>query len=54
MPSVTSRVIGILLVALAFAKGRPLHADEIGVVASIKPVHSWQASCKTSARPPCW
>jgi zinc transport system substrate-binding protein len=35
-----SQVIGFLLVALAFAEGRLLHADEIKVVASIKPVHS--------------
>ena len=40
MRTVTSRVIGFVLVALAFAEGRPIGAAEINVVASIKPVHS--------------
>jgi zinc transport system substrate-binding protein len=40
MRTVTSRVIGFVLVALAFAEGRSIGAAEINVVASIKPVHS--------------
>jgi zinc transport system substrate-binding protein len=38
--TVSSRVIGLLLMALGSAEADPARADEIAVVASIKPVHS--------------